>query len=109
MMTPQEREIALQRMDETIKRFYGAAIQIRNHPFIEFAGVMSAYLKSCQRAHDAGIDFSECSAHSGQLLPVESFEITYLSEKLNCIFGGRIEAVAGRTTAQDMTHESTAG
>ncbi len=92
MMTPAEREVALKRMDETIRRFYGSAVQIGNHPFVEFAGVMTAYLKSCQRAHEAGIDFTECNVHSGLQLPMESFEITYLEEKLNCIFDGRITA-----------------
>ena len=92
MMTPAEREVALKRMDETIRRFYGSAVQIGNHPFVEFAGVMTAYLKSCQRAHEAGIDFTECNVHSGQSLPMESFEIDYLQEKLNCIFDGRITA-----------------
>ncbi|KAF1003879.1 MAG: hypothetical protein GAK28_04342 [Luteibacter sp.] len=92
MMTEQERASALARMDETIRRFYSSAIQIGNHPFIEFAGVMAAYLKSCQRAHEAGIDFTECNQHAGHELPMESFEITYLAEKLNCIFGDRITA-----------------
>ncbi len=32
VMTPAEREVALKRMDETIKRFYSSAIQIGNHP-----------------------------------------------------------------------------
>jgi hypothetical protein len=92
MMTHEERRHALQRMHDTINRFYGSAIQIGNHPFIEFAGVMKAYLNSCQLAHEAGIDFSECNAHSGEPLPMESFEVAYLTEKLNCIFGGRIVA-----------------
>lgn len=92
MMTPAEREVALKRMDETIARFYGAAVQIGNHPFIEFAGVMTAYLKTCQRAHEAGIDFTECNRHSGSTLPMEGFEVAYLSEKLDCIFAGHIVA-----------------
>ena len=91
-MTSAERDIALQRMDEAIKRFYSAAVQIGNHPFIEFAGVMTAYLKSCQRAHDAGIDFTECSQHAGKPLPMEGFEVAYLNEKLDCIFDGRLRA-----------------
>lgn len=92
MMSEQERRVALERMDQAIGRFYSAAIQIGNHPFIEFAGVMTAYLKSCQRAHDAGIDFTECNQHAGRELPMESFEVDYLAEKLNCIFGNRIAA-----------------
>lgn len=91
-MNQTEREVTLRRMDETITRFYGSAVQIGTHPFIEFAGVMTAYLRSCERAHEAGIDFTECNAHTGQQLPVESFEVTYLNEKLNCIFGGRFAA-----------------
>jgi hypothetical protein len=89
-MTAQEREDALRRMDEAVDLFYGAAIQIGNHPFIEFAGVMTAYAKSCWRAHDAGIDFTECNQHAGRQLPMERFEVDYLAEKLHCIFGGRI-------------------
>ena len=98
MMRAPKREVALQRMDETIRRFYSAAIQIGNHPFIEFAGVMQAYLKTCQRAHEDGIDFTACNRHTGNPLPMEGFEITYLHEKLNCIFDGRISAAADETT-----------
>lgn len=92
MMTPSERAQALKRMVDTISRFYSSAIQIGNHPFIEFAGVMMAYLNSCRRAHEGGVDFTECNRHAGQQLPMESFEVDYLVEKLGCIFGGRITA-----------------
>lgn len=92
MMNFDDRERALRRMDEAVNRFYGAAVQIGNHPFIEFAGVMAAYVKSCQRAHQSGVDFTECNRHAGSELPMESFEIEYLVEKLDCIFGGRIRA-----------------
>jgi hypothetical protein len=93
MMTAQERELALKKMDETVSRFYSSAVQIGNHPFIEFAGVMTAYVKTCRRAHEEGIDFTECNRHSGRPLPMESFEVTYLNEKLDCIFDGRLLAV----------------
>lgn len=92
MMTPEERELALKRMNEAISRFYSAAVQIGNHPFIEFAGVMTAYANTCRRAHEAGIDFSECNRHAGRPLPMEPFEIAYLNEKLDCIFDGRLVA-----------------
>lgn len=92
MMNHEEREVALRRMDDVIKRFYSAAVQIGNHPFIEFAGIMTAYQKSCQRAHEVGIDFTECNRHAGNPLPIESFEISYLAEKLACVFDGRIVA-----------------
>lgn len=92
MLTPADREVALKKMDEAVNRFYSAAVQTANHPFVEFAGVMRAYIKSCTIAHERGIDFSECSRHSGHELPMESFEVAYLAEKLDCIFGGRIVA-----------------
>jgi hypothetical protein len=99
MMTAAERETALQRMDEAIGRFYGTAVNIGCHPFIEFAGVMTAYVKSCRRAHEDGVDFSECNRHSGQALPMESVELDYLSEKLGCIFGDRFLVVEQGTAA----------
>lgn len=94
MMTVEERQVALKQMDQLVGAFYDAAARIGNHPFLEFAGVMTAYVKSCERAHEAGIDFTECNRHAGSALPMESFEVTYLAEKLDCIFGGRIQAVA---------------
>ena len=56
------------------------------------ASVMTAYLKSCRRAHDQGIDFTECNRHAASALPMEAFEVDYLVEKFDCIFGGRITA-----------------
>jgi hypothetical protein len=100
MMTPQERDGALVAMDQAITQFYRAAVRIGNHPFIEFAGVMTAYAKSCVRAHRAGIDFTECNRHAGTQLPMEAVEVEYLTEKLDCIFGGRI-------LAREDSHEAT--
>ena len=74
-------------------------MRISNHPFIEFAGVMTAYQKSCRRAHEAGIDFTECNRHGGAALPMEAFEVQYLAEKLDCIFTGVIRAEGQRGSA----------
>lgn len=94
MMLPSERDLALEQMDEAIRRFYLSAVKIGNHPFIEFAGVMQSYLNSCRRAHAAGIDFTQCNRHAGTELPMHDFEVDYLNEKLDCIFAGRIVASA---------------
>ncbi len=93
MMSPSERVAALQAMHALVEGFYAAATRIGNHPFLEFTGVMKAYVQSCERAHAAGVDFTECNQHAGQQLPMEGFEIDYLNEKLNCIFGGRLVAL----------------
>lgn len=106
-MNEREREVALRRMDLAVKRFYGEAVQIGNHPFIEFAGVMVAYLNSCQRAHAAGIDFSMCNGHSGVHLPMESYEVNYLVEKLSCIFNGRVHAAVDEPQEQPCGQPGT--
>lgn len=92
-MGEQERVEALRRMQGAVSRFYSEAVQIGNHPFIEFAGLMTAYVNSCRLAHAEGVDFTECNVHAGRVLPMESFEIAYVAEKLDCIFGGRVAAI----------------
>lgn len=74
-------------MHEASNRFYGMAIRIGNHPFIEFCGLMNEYIKLCEQAQAAGIDFTQANAHTGLALPMKSFNATYLAEKLGCIYG----------------------
>ena len=88
MMTAAEREVALAKMRETSAAFYASAKRIGNHPFIEFAGLMNEYILACQRAHERGIDFSECNQHSGLVLPLHETMSDYINEKLACIFSG---------------------
>lgn len=76
--------------------FYAAAVAIGNHPWIEFAGLQAEYIKLCEAAHKKGIDFTQTNRHTGVALPAESFQIAYLSEKLDCIFSGAIVATPGR-------------
>jgi hypothetical protein len=88
MMTPEEREVALKKMQQASNEFYKAAVSIGNHPFIEFAGLMNEYINACRDAHNEGIDFSECNRHRGQALPLHPVRSDYLNEKLECIFSG---------------------
>jgi hypothetical protein len=89
MMSKEEREVALIQMQEASNQFYYTVIHIGVHPFIEFTGVMNEYIKLCQDAHAADIDFSECNVHTGQPLPIKSHQKDYINEKLECIFTGR--------------------
>lgn len=89
-MSAEERKTALVKMQLASGAFYRAAVSIGNHPFIEFAGLMNEYHGACREADDLGIDFSECSKHTGLELPLYPFQIDYINEKLECIFGGRI-------------------
>lgn len=88
MMSSDEREQALRLMRGASDAFYRSAVSIGNHPFIEFAGLMNEYINACRLAHEQGIDFSECSRHSGQVLPLHPVMSDYVNEKLECIFSG---------------------
>ena len=88
-MTEIERAAVLQKMRAASSAFYAAAVNTYCHPFIEFTGLMNEYIKVCERAHREGIDFTNCSTHSGNKLPMEKFEVSYVNEKLECIFTGR--------------------
>jgi len=88
MMTPDDREHALDQMQQASHQFYRAAVHIQNHPFIEFAGLMNEYINACKAAHAQGIDFTECNRHSGQTLPLHPVMSDYINEKLECIFAG---------------------
>lgn len=90
MMDATERRIVLDQMHEAAGMFYRMAVRIGNHPFIEFTGLMNEYIKACESAHRREIDFTDCSAHSGRELPLKDYELQYINEKLECIFGGRI-------------------
>lgn len=84
-----EREVMLAGMRRASTAFYGLATAIGNHPFVEFAGLMNEYIKLCDDAHERGIDFTQCNAHTGVKLPMPSHAVDYINEKLSCIFSGR--------------------
>jgi hypothetical protein len=88
MMTAAEREVALGQMKKAADAFYVSARSIGNHPFIEFAGLMNEYITACRRAHDEGVDFSDCNTHTGKALPLHPVMSAYINEKLECIFSG---------------------
>lgn len=87
-MDAKQREHALQEMRQVTDDFYRSAVKIGNHPFIEFAGLMHEYIQACELAHRQGIDFSDCSIHSGKQLPLLPTMGDYINEKLECIFTG---------------------
>jgi hypothetical protein len=89
-MNEEEREKILKQMKQLSAGFYGGAIHIGCHPFIEFTGIMNEYIQACERAHLNGIDFTMCNVHTGQVLPLKPFEKNYINEKLECIFVGQI-------------------
>ncbi len=79
--TAGSRQRVLDRMRFAIDQFYAFAQIIGNHTFLEFAGLMSAYVTCCQEMHERGVDFM---THN---LEVEDHRAAYLGEKLHCIYG----------------------
>lgn len=99
----EEREVMLAKMKAASSQFYAAAFRIGCHPFIEFTGLMNEYIKICYRAHEQGLDFNLCSAHSGIALPMEDYEARYLGEKLGCIYGPSVQdPVLGKAMLEEM-------
>jgi hypothetical protein len=85
-----EREAILARMESVSRVFYAGAVQTNCHPFIEFCGLMNEYIEICRDTHEAGIDFTQASAHGDQMLKFAPHHLAYLREKLNCIYGPSI-------------------
>jgi len=100
--TTGSRERALQRMRFAIDQFYAFAQIIGNHTFLEFAGLMGAYVTSCQAMHERGVDFM---THH---LQIEDHRAGYLGEKLHCIYGDALkkpENWAAFCKALGISHE----
>lgn len=90
----EERDAQLQGMQKASDLFYGMAIRVGCHNFIEFTGLMNEYIKMCEKANDAGIDFNECNVHTGGALPMAPHNLVYLREKLECIYGPSVAKFA---------------
>jgi hypothetical protein len=77
--------VAKMRLTSSI--FYRYAAATGCHTFIEFCGLMNKYIDICDRAAEAGLDFTTSSIHGGGItLPVEEHDVAYLAEKFACIF-----------------------
>lgn len=87
-----DNEKCLQDMRTLSDLFYLQAIQIGNHAFIEFTGLMNEYINACQMAHDMGKDFTQANVHTGVSI-IPDFMKDYFLEKIGCIFGMESEDI----------------
>lgn len=85
--TPEERAGMLQKMRDLSDAYYSKATATGCHAFIEFAGLMNEFITVCSKAHNQGQDFPFANTHSGTALPFKPWNLAYLAEKLNCIYG----------------------
>ena len=91
--SPAELEAMIDRMKTASHGFYFLATQIGCHPFIEFAGLMNEYIKICEQTLKAGGDFASANTHTGGTLVFHDYNLKYLMEKLDCIYGPSISAL----------------
>ena len=61
------------------------------HPFLEWCGVMSEHLKIVEGLLDKGIDATQANVHTGERLPIPGYQVSYLGEKIECIFSGMLQ------------------
>jgi hypothetical protein len=97
MLTAEERkhlEGVIAKMEQASHHFYGAACACGNHAFIEFTGLMNEYIKACEAAMEAGLDFTMLNKHNGEHLPFRPYFAKYLGEKLGCIYGPELSQAA---------------
>lgn len=87
----EKRAEMLEEMGRLVSAFYYQAAKIGCHPFLEFCGLMTEYLKVCTEAQKQGIDFTNTTAHSGYALPIQRHNATYLGEKVGCIYGPALQ------------------
>jgi hypothetical protein len=85
--SPEERAEMLKKMQALSDLFYSQATQTGCHAFIEFAGLMNEFIRVCEEAHAKGLDFPFANTHSGTPLPFAPHNLSYLGEKLGCIYG----------------------
>lgn len=84
---------ALVKMRAASDAFYSAAVRTGCHAFIEFAGLINEYIDICSAMTASGnTDWMHASARSGTVLPMKSYQIRYLAEKLDCIYGPTLRA-----------------
>lgn len=93
--TDKELDKMLSEMRVASSTFYMAASRIGNHAFIEFTGLMTEYIKVCEKARDRGEDFTRANIHTGQ--PIPSYMVAYFAEKMSCILGVDLEVKQRRT------------
>ena len=83
----EELKEMIKKMTEITMAFYPAATRTGNHAFIEFCGLMGEYIKMCEYSLEHDVSFAEANTHSGVPLVAANYQIQYLAEKFDCIFG----------------------
>ena len=78
----------------------------RFHAFVEWCGVMSEHLNITRDLLQQGVPAFNINRHTGNTPEVASFRLSYLAEKIECIFDGLID-VKSNEADKDALQSST--
>lgn len=97
-----ELEGVLSQMRNASSILYAMAPRSHHHAFHEFCGLINEYIVICDQTLEAGVDYTETSAHAGAAaLVMHGHNRAYIAEKLECIFATSFpELIRGHVDAQ---------
>lgn len=91
-VTTLQREV-----DEFYLRLFNHGVGTRFHAFLEWCGVMQEHLNITKGMLEEGVPAFEVNRHTGATPPIAGYQLSYLREKMDCIFDGLITV----STVQD--------
>lgn len=85
----------VQELKDEVNAFYMRLFHLnvggRFHAFLEWCGVMGEHLNITNDMLKEGLPAFEMNRHSGHTPPIPGFRLTYMAEKMECIFDGLLE------------------
>jgi hypothetical protein len=97
-MTREEAIVFIGDLKKTVNLFYGSLFSLgtggKFHAFVEWCGVMGEHLNIVEGLVKNGHNPFADNVHSGHTLPIPSYQLAYMAEKMECIFNGAITVTA---------------
>ena len=89
------------------KRLFSLNVGGRFHAFLEWCGVMGEHLNICEDMVRKGLPAFEMNRHTGETPPIPPYRLSYMAEKMECIFDGllKVEADTDTSSGRGEDHE----
>jgi len=94
-----------QEIEGLYKRLFLLNVGGRFHAFLEWCGVMNEHLNICEDIIRAGAPAFTMNRHTGATPPIPPYRLTYMGEKLECIFDGMLSVEADTSALSDNKPE----
>jgi len=78
-------------MEDLYKTLFQMNVGGRFHAFLEWCGVMNEHLNICEDMIRSGVPAFEMNRHTGNTPDIPGYRLTYMAEKMECIFDGLLE------------------